>query len=546
MSGSIFFAWWISWISRCFPAAIFQTESRVSCPRELRKVLRKRAGSGETETNEFGVSWVRRKILRMILSDPNNLVSQALDQSCVSSRSRKLTRITNQNPTMCSQERQQDDTQSSSTRKWMRRDESSSSARARKQERSEDIQIGKSKMEWKSTICKSPTIDTSRKSSRTCWKSWASQRKHQLLVSKRWRPRTDLGIICVDNDGSRHSSWTKLRWNFRTIQKHRLRTTSEFIRHHSEVDIGPSSKDSKFDKNCWDISFVDEIYTFSRSSDHVDESKSTRPLRFPSYAWRKCQKRIEDGKIKNKINNPILTENYKELLENRLSSSGIFSQDSRHWKFSKRSRKTCKLETLSPKSLKIESSSCQCSMTSNGQREVQRNVFRIPNESRITRRDSRKDTGHSSALETTRNGVELSVFRLKEHEILPPHRWCGRFKETGHPVLKSISALSRGMLKKKKARITELPYTSMRMLRIQNSHFERLTQQISSVSTEQSPAGVKHSAWGRTWKRDDFRKVYDERKWAITERSETARSKFFGANSKEWWSRVWKEISRTS
>ena len=43
MSGTIFFSCWISWISRCFLAAIFfQTENRVSSPGELRKVLRKR------------------------------------------------------------------------------------------------------------------------------------------------------------------------------------------------------------------------------------------------------------------------------------------------------------------------------------------------------------------------------------------------------------------------------------------------------------------------------------------------------------------------
>ena len=44
-------------------------------------------------------------------------VNQELDQSCVSSSGRKLTRNINPNPTMYSQERQQDDIQSSSTRK---------------------------------------------------------------------------------------------------------------------------------------------------------------------------------------------------------------------------------------------------------------------------------------------------------------------------------------------------------------------------------------------------------------------------------------------
>ena len=49
-------------------------------------------------------------------SDPNSPVNRELDQSCVSSSGRKLTRNINPNPTTYSQERQQDDTQSSSTR----------------------------------------------------------------------------------------------------------------------------------------------------------------------------------------------------------------------------------------------------------------------------------------------------------------------------------------------------------------------------------------------------------------------------------------------
>ena len=44
-------------------------------------------------------------------------------------------------------------------------------------------------------------------------------------------------------------------------------------------------------------------------------------------------------------------------------------------------------------------------------------------------------------------------------------------KETGHPVFKSISALSGGILTRK-----ETPYTSVRMLRTQNSYFARFTQ----------------------------------------------------------------------
>ena len=41
---------------------------------------------------------------------------------------------------------------------------------------------------YTSTICRSPTISTSKKSSRTCGKSWISQKEHQQWVLKLWRP----------------------------------------------------------------------------------------------------------------------------------------------------------------------------------------------------------------------------------------------------------------------------------------------------------------------------------------------------------------------
>ena len=62
-----------------------------------------------------------------------------------------------------------------------------------------------------------------------------------------------------------------------------------------------------------------------------------------------------------------------------------------------------------------------------------------------------------------------------------------RFKETGHPVFKSISALSRRILK----RITETPYISMPIHRTPNSCSDSIFLWISSVFTEQSQAGCE-------------------------------------------------------
>ena len=86
-----------------------------------------------------------------------------------------------------------------------------------------------------------------------------------------------------------------------------------------------------------------------------------------------------------------------------------------------------------------------------GGEEIQKNVFQVPNKSRITRRDSREDTGHSQARETKRDGTELSATHQMENRILSSLRW---WNESKKPVTQyswsQFSALICGILKKKK------------------------------------------------------------------------------------------------
>ena len=94
----------------------------------------------------------------------------------VSSSVRKLVRNNNHDPTAYSQERRQDDTLSSGTGKLV-----------------QSVMTFKSKGQgWNFTMCKSPTIDTLKKSSRTCGKSWISQKRHQYST---WRPKNWYGEI---------------------------------------------------------------------------------------------------------------------------------------------------------------------------------------------------------------------------------------------------------------------------------------------------------------------------------------------------------------
>ena len=129
------------------------------------------------------------------------------------------------------------------------------------------------------------------------------------------------------------------------------------------------------------------------------------------------------------------------------------SRDLPHWRSSRRSRKIC-IETLNLKILKDESSSCQCSMTSNGQREeIRKFVLQI-----------QKSQGVCEEILARTLDIPRPWRRIRWYGTLsytPEGTWDSiasqkveRFKKSGHPVLKSISALSHGVLGRKNNRDT--------------------------------------------------------------------------------------------
>ena len=136
-----------------------------------------------------------------------------------------------------------------------------------------------------------------------------------------------------------------------------------------------------------------------------------------------------------------------------------------------------------------------CSMTSIGQRkEMIEFVFRIQIKSRITRRDSCKDTGRFRVLERKRSGMELFLAHLREIEIPQPISWWkdSRTQVTQSsqvPVLRIVEFWERWKEKK--------PCTSMRILQTQNSCSEPFILWIGSAFTEQFRIGVNSSAWQR-------------------------------------------------
>ena len=114
----------------------------------------------------------------------------------------------------------------------------------------------------------------------------------------------------------------------------------------------------------------------------------------PYFVWGRCglkEMQLQDGKVKCKNSKcPFLVENCWESMEKQLNSTGIFSQDSRHCRFFRKSQMICK---NGRKNSQIGSSSCQCSTTLTGQRkETMTFAFRIQQTSGHPRRNSRKDT----------------------------------------------------------------------------------------------------------------------------------------------------------
>ena len=84
---------------------------------------------------------------------------------------------------------------------------------------------------------------------------------------------------------------------------------------------------------------MDEIYTFSRSGDYVEESKEYVSTQIPSYVWENCQiilKRIKDRG--NQVVEFRLSNSHRELLvidgEPTEFACNI-SQDVRRWRSSR-------------------------------------------------------------------------------------------------------------------------------------------------------------------------------------------------------------------
>ena len=146
---------------------------------------------------------------------------------------------------------------------------------------------------------------------------------------------------------------------------------------HTEIAIGISSRNSECITDWLDSFLMDEIFTYARSGNQVDESKSTRLLRIRLVLEEDASALRSESTIERSTSRISTVHSYRELFGSDgepIEFEWNVSLDLLHWRSSRRSKMTCKIKTLE------------------------------------------------------------------------------RFKETNHPVFKSISALNRGILTRKNNR----------------------------------------------------------------------------------------------
>ena len=304
-----------------------------------------------------------------------------------------------------------------------------------------------------SRICTSAKCRSPRMSSRICRKSWISQKTHHQFDSKRWRRPTLWSGDCLCRQQWKppftRDKTTMMIWKYTGIRtsrhfKNLFHPTQKLVLHHQMEILNVKS-------DWMDIFFMDAIYTFSWLSNQVDEGKKVRV--YPDSVL--CLGKMSDHSAANRrwegsSARTSTVRFFQRIIwswrRTNLSSSVVVSRVLRRWKCFRESRKICKIKKLNLRHLEVESSSCRCSMTLNGQsEEIQNSVLHIPSKLRTTRRDSRKGTGHSFDLGVNWIGMELKVNLLREKGDSTATQMVKRLQESGHAVFKRISALHHAL-----------------------------------------------------------------------------------------------------
>ena len=146
-----------------------------------------------------------------------------------------------------------------------------------------------------------------------------------------------LGPNCNDNlEVFRNTNFEELK-NFFDI-------TQRLILEHEVEILNVSTIDWKASSWTRSARMHDQVIKCTKAEVHVhsDSVLCLEKMQDHSEANERWNAQLEE------FNNPTLTENYLESMDNQLSSNGIFSQDLRHWKPPKRSNIICKIKKIEP------------------------------------------------------------------------------------------------------------------------------------------------------------------------------------------------------
>ena len=115
-----------------------------------------------------------------------------------------------------------------------------------------------------------------------------------------------------------------------------------------------------------------------------------------------------------------------------------------------RSPKAHEQKWANPNNSKDELSSCRCSMTPYGDlKSMNGNALLMPHLCLYSQKDFQRDVGHSSDLGQKQSGTPLTKERQGGKWDRVAELMMIKFGESGHPVFRATSPLSRGTLKSK-------------------------------------------------------------------------------------------------
>ena len=186
------------------------------------------------------------------------------------------------------------------------------------------------------------------------------------------------------------------------------------------------------------------------------------------------------------------TELWTQLTENRLNSSGIFSQDSLHCSSSKKSKSSL-TKWATQNNSKDELSSCRCSMTSHGELKTmrRRNVLLIPHLCLYLQKDFQQDIGHSTDLDQKESDILLTTKDHKENGTKSLNWWWPNSEKAdtqfSEPRVHCLEERSKAK------EVENYLCISVPMVKRLKLFFAQIFLLISSVSTEQSQICVQNT-----------------------------------------------------